>query len=85
MKERGEDIGPSRTTLKKNRMVDSACRLRIVIDCSFDDFMTEKVLESFIYFILFMYLGRYAGIVSWVRRELTRLCVRGGEWSSLRP
>ncbi|KAK7112441.1 tRNA methyltransferase 10 homolog A-like [Littorina saxatilis] len=42
MKKRGEDIGPSRKSLKKNRMVDSACRLRVVIDCSFDDFMTEK-------------------------------------------
>ncbi|XP_076459878.1 tRNA methyltransferase 10 homolog A-like [Babylonia areolata] len=42
MRERGEDIGPSRKSLKKNRMVDSACRQRVVIDCSFDAYMTEK-------------------------------------------
>ena len=48
MRERGEDIGPSRKSLKKNRMVDSACRLRVVIDCSFDKFMTQKVLNIYL-------------------------------------
>ncbi|KAL8616968.1 hypothetical protein ACOMHN_041886 [Nucella lapillus] len=45
MKERGEEIGPSRKSLKKNRMVDSACRQRVVIDCSFDTYMTEKDIQ----------------------------------------
>ncbi|KAK7498588.1 hypothetical protein BaRGS_00010248 [Batillaria attramentaria] len=42
MRERGEDIGPSRKSLKKNAMKDSACQQKVVIDCSFDSYMTEK-------------------------------------------
>lgn len=43
MREKGDDIGPSRKTLKRNSMKHSACQQKVVIDCSFDDYMTDKV------------------------------------------
>lgn len=43
LRERGEDIGPNRKSLKKNTMKDSSCNLRVVIDCSFDSYMSDKV------------------------------------------
>lgn len=42
MRERGVEMGPSRKSLKKNSMKDSDCRQRVVIDCSFDSYMTDK-------------------------------------------
>lgn len=42
-KELGEDLGPSRKLLRKNCMKNSQCKLRVVFDCSFDEFMTERV------------------------------------------
>ncbi|XP_071107221.1 tRNA methyltransferase 10 homolog A-like [Haliotis cracherodii] len=41
-RERGQDIGPSRKSLKKNCMQNSGCKVKAVIDCSFDEHMTEK-------------------------------------------
>ena len=35
-----------RKKLRKNRMVDSECKIKTVIDCSFDDLMNEKVSHS---------------------------------------
>ncbi|KAL5018130.1 hypothetical protein ScPMuIL_003852 [Solemya velum] len=40
--ESGEDLGPSRKSLKLNKMEKSNCRIRIAIDCSFDDYMTDR-------------------------------------------
>ena len=42
-REQNIDLGPSRKTLKRNTMEHSACRIRVVIDCSFDNLMTERV------------------------------------------
>ncbi|XP_046550020.1 LOW QUALITY PROTEIN: tRNA methyltransferase 10 homolog A-like [Haliotis rubra] len=41
-RERGQDLGPSRKSLKKNCMQNSRCKVKAVIDCSFDEHMTEK-------------------------------------------
>jgi hypothetical protein len=42
-REQGKPVGPSRKSLKHNKMADSSCKLRVVVDCSFDDLMNEKV------------------------------------------
>lgn len=38
----GISLGPSRKALKLNAMKNSECRIRVVVDCSFDEFMSEK-------------------------------------------
>ncbi|GAB1602720.1 tRNA methyltransferase 10 homolog A-like [Argonauta hians] len=38
----GLDVGPSRKVLKQNTMKDSKCQMKVVIDCSFDSYMSEK-------------------------------------------
>ena len=43
MKEAGEDTGPTRQQLKHNKMANSACKVQVAVDCSFDDYMSEKV------------------------------------------
>lgn len=43
MRKNGEDVGPSRKKLKKNTMKNSSCKIRVVIDLSFDEYMVEKV------------------------------------------
>ncbi|KAL3876750.1 hypothetical protein ACJMK2_034546 [Sinanodonta woodiana] len=40
--EQGIDLGPSRKQLKFNTMEKSDCKQRVVIDCSFDEYMNEK-------------------------------------------
>ena len=42
-REQNIDLGPSRKTLKRNTMEHSTCRIRVVVDCSFDNLMTERV------------------------------------------
>ena len=42
-REQNIDLGPSRKSLKRNTMEHSACRIRVAVDCSFDDLMTERV------------------------------------------
>ncbi|XP_064594689.1 tRNA methyltransferase 10 homolog A-like [Liolophura sinensis] len=39
---RGESLGPTRKSLKENSMKNSACKIRVVIDCSFDKYMNDK-------------------------------------------
>ncbi|XP_059140442.1 tRNA methyltransferase 10 homolog A-like [Physella acuta] len=46
LREKGEDIGPNRKRLKSNTMKNSSCKIRVVIDLSFDDHMTEKDVNS---------------------------------------
>ena len=42
--ERGEPrTKPSKKEMKKNKMSDSQCKVRVAIDSSFDDFMSERV------------------------------------------
>jgi len=41
----GVDLGPSRKLLKKNTMKESKCQVAVAIDLSFDELMTEKVIE----------------------------------------
>lgn len=43
LREKGEDLGPSKKQLKRNTMANSSCKIRVAIDCSFDDLMSEKV------------------------------------------
>ena len=42
-RERGDVIGPGRKRLKHNTMALSSCKVQVVVDCSFDDLMSEKV------------------------------------------
>ena len=44
--ERGEDLGPTRKALKMRKMKDSLCKVNVVIDCSFDDYMQERVCSD---------------------------------------
>ncbi len=41
-RERGEVLGPSKKAMKRNTMETSSCQVRVAIDCSFDDLMSEK-------------------------------------------
>ena len=41
--EQNIELGPSRKTLKRNTMEYSECQLRVVVDCSFDNLMSERV------------------------------------------
>lgn len=45
-RESGEDTGPSKKKLKSNTMKNSLCKIRVAVDCSFDDLMADKVLEN---------------------------------------
>lgn len=38
----GISLGPSRKALKLNSMKDSKCQIRVAVDCSFDNLMSEK-------------------------------------------
>ncbi|KAI0217164.1 tRNA (guanine(9)-N1)-methyltransferase [Lamellibrachia satsuma] len=42
------DLGPSRKSLKRNTMGHSACRIRVAVDCSFDDLMTERCVSQLV-------------------------------------
>ncbi|KAK3090228.1 hypothetical protein FSP39_010215 [Pinctada imbricata] len=39
---KGENLGPSRKRLKDNTMGKSECKVKAVIDCGFDSYMSEK-------------------------------------------
>ncbi|KAK6170043.1 hypothetical protein SNE40_018530 [Patella caerulea] len=41
-REKGVTLGPTRKSLKRTGMKDSQCKVRVVIDCSFDNMMTYK-------------------------------------------
>lgn len=47
-KARGETLGPDRKKLRSLRMADSPCHVAVVIDCSFDDLMTEKDISKLV-------------------------------------
>lgn len=40
------DLGPSRKQLKRSKMVDSPCKIGVVIDLSFDHLMISKVYTN---------------------------------------
>jgi len=42
--ETGVDVGPSRNSLKRNKMKNSRCELTVAVDLSFDDLMGDKVV-----------------------------------------
>lgn len=42
-RERGVEMGPTRKQLRHNKMSKSKCKVRVVIDCDFDDYMADKV------------------------------------------
>ncbi|RUS85572.1 hypothetical protein EGW08_006655 [Elysia chlorotica] len=46
MRENGEDIGPTRKSLKLKTMKNSACKIRVVVDLSLDEYMGEKDVNS---------------------------------------
>ncbi|GFO23517.1 tRNA (guanine(9)-n1)-methyltransferase [Plakobranchus ocellatus] len=46
MRENGEDVGPTRKSLKMKAMKNSACSVRVVIDLSLDEYMGEKDINS---------------------------------------
>ena len=37
------DLRPSKKAMKKNSMEKSNCKVRVALDSSFDDYMTERV------------------------------------------
>ncbi|ELT96766.1 hypothetical protein CAPTEDRAFT_101464 [Capitella teleta] len=55
MREQGIELGPSRKKLKKNCMVDSACKTQVVIDCSFDHLMQDKQVMCLVQQLQFCY------------------------------
>ncbi|CAD5121574.1 DgyrCDS10073 [Dimorphilus gyrociliatus] len=40
--EKGLEVPPSRKSLKKRKMKESSCQIRVVMDCGFNDLMNEK-------------------------------------------
>ncbi|GFS09186.1 tRNA (guanine(9)-N1)-methyltransferase [Elysia marginata] len=46
MRENGEDIGPTRKSLKRKSMKNSSCKIRVAIDLSLDEYMVEKDVSS---------------------------------------
>ena len=42
-RERGETLGPTRKMLKLNSMEKSTCKVKVVLDCSFDRYMGNRV------------------------------------------
>ncbi|XP_053393225.1 tRNA methyltransferase 10 homolog A-like isoform X2 [Mercenaria mercenaria] len=44
-RERGEEVGPTRKQLRHNKMSKSNCKIKVVVDCDFDDYMAEKVCD----------------------------------------
>lgn len=42
----GKDTGPSRKKLKSNTMKNSLCKIRVAVDCSFDDLMVDKDINK---------------------------------------
>lgn len=54
--ERGDTMAPTRKKLRSNTMAKSSCKTSVVIDCSLDSYMGEKVRQNnlkYIYYILF--------------------------------
>lgn len=41
-RDRGETLGPTRKMLKLNSMEKSSCKVKVVLDCSFDEYMNDK-------------------------------------------
>ncbi|XP_076072482.1 uncharacterized protein LOC143044384 isoform X2 [Mytilus galloprovincialis] len=41
-RDRGETLGPTRKMLKLNSMEKSTCKVKVVLDCSFDEYMNDK-------------------------------------------
>ncbi|CAG5117108.1 unnamed protein product, partial [Candidula unifasciata] len=46
LREKGEDLGPTRKSLKSNTMKGSSCKIRVVLDLSLDEYMAEKDVNS---------------------------------------
>lgn len=54
--ERGDTMAPTRKKLRSNTMAKSSCKTSVVIDCSLDSYMGEKVRLTnlkYIYFLFF--------------------------------
>jgi hypothetical protein len=45
--ERGDIMAPTRKKLRSNTMAKSTCKTSVVIDCSLDKYMGEKVSSTF--------------------------------------
>ncbi|XP_060593069.1 tRNA methyltransferase 10 homolog A-like [Ruditapes philippinarum] len=54
-RERGEDVGPTRKKLRHNKMSKSNCRVKVVVDCDFDDYMAEKDIKMLVKQIQYSY------------------------------
>ncbi|WAQ96559.1 TM10A-like protein [Mya arenaria] len=54
-RERGEELGPTRKQLKHNTMAKSNCKIPVVIDCDFDQYMAEKDIKMLVKQIQFSY------------------------------
>lgn len=47
-RERGEELGPTRKQLRHNKMSKSNCKIQVVIDCDFDDYMADKDIKMLV-------------------------------------
>lgn len=60
--ERGDTMAPTRKKLRSNTMAKSSCKTSVVIDCSLDSYMGEKVRQNnlkYIYILFFLITGIY--------------------------
>lgn len=60
--ERGDTMAPTRKKLRSNTMAKSSCKTSVVIDCSLDSYMGEKVRQNnlkYIYILFFLITGTY--------------------------
>lgn len=60
--ERGDTMAPTRKKLRSNTMAKSSCKTSVVIDCSLDSYMGEKVRQNnlqYIYILFFLINGIY--------------------------
>ncbi|XP_013392490.1 tRNA methyltransferase 10 homolog A [Lingula anatina] len=60
-REQGIDLGPSRKRLKKVKMKQSKCDIKVVVDCSFDHLMSEKDITSLVKQLNFCYAANRRG------------------------
>lgn len=60
--ERGDTMAPTRKKLRSNTMAKSSCKTSVVIDCSLDSYMGEKVRQNnlkYIDILFFLITGTY--------------------------
>lgn len=62
--ERGDTMAPTRKKLRSNTMAKSSCKTSVVIDCSLDSYMGEKVRQNNLKYLYFFVFLNYQYILS---------------------